>query len=233
MLKIPWLFIFLWYHLTSLLHHSHAIAHHYGEWLTYILLWDFSCSLWHLHTYKDKQSFTYKYQGLIPWNISPLAPQSVITYNKHCLASIFNSIVSSVLSHWVLPHYAVVSAPFEKLRSRNSPLPNLKGWRRGLTARWQWSANTSCNLQFIDAIKRVGKSKVDLQLVERPCFLLLVWVSPRLCSCTHRGIGMSWVSHCWFVVLTSHVTICRWSSRCSSRAFPPNVDLVSEQHVPR
>ena len=42
----------------------------------------------------------------------------MITYNKHCLASILNSIVSSVLSHWVLPHYAVVSAPFEKLRSR-------------------------------------------------------------------------------------------------------------------
>ena len=40
--------------------------------------------------------------------------QSVITYNKHSLASILNSIVSSVLSHWVLPHYAVVSAPFEK-----------------------------------------------------------------------------------------------------------------------
>ena len=43
----------------------------------------------------------------------------MITYNKHCLASVLNSIVSSVLSHWVLPHYAVVSAPFEKLRSRN------------------------------------------------------------------------------------------------------------------
>ena len=74
-----------------------------------------------LHTYKDKQSFTYKYQGLTPLNISSLAPQSVITYHKHCLASILNSIVSSVLSHWVLPHYAVVSAPFEKLRSRNGP----------------------------------------------------------------------------------------------------------------
>ena len=45
-------------------------------------------------------------------------PQSVITYHKHYLASIFNSIVSSVLSHWVLPYYTVVSAPFEKLRSQ-------------------------------------------------------------------------------------------------------------------
>ena len=26
-------------------------------------------------------------------------------------------VVSSILSHWVLPHYTVVSAPFEKLRS--------------------------------------------------------------------------------------------------------------------
>ena len=64
---------------------------------------------------------SYVYPGII----SSLAPQSVITYNKHCLASILNSIVSSVLSHWVLPHYAVVSAPFEKLRSR-------KVWHKGL-----------------------------------------------------------------------------------------------------
>ena len=28
------------------------------------------------------------------------------------------TVVSSVLSHWVLPNYAVVSAPFKKLRSR-------------------------------------------------------------------------------------------------------------------
>ena len=58
-------------------------------------------------------------RDLLPENISSLAPQSVITYHKHYLASILNSIVSSVLSHWVLPYYAVVSAPFEKLRSRN------------------------------------------------------------------------------------------------------------------
>ena len=62
----------------------------------------------------------------------------MITYNKHCLASIFNSIVSSVLSHWVLPHYAVVSAPFEELRSRNklffsiSPLSIALTWAAAL-----------------------------------------------------------------------------------------------------
>ena len=57
-------------------------------------------------------------RDLLPEITSSLAPQSVITYNKHCLASILNSIVSSVLSHWVLPYYAVVFAPFKKLRSR-------------------------------------------------------------------------------------------------------------------
>ena len=35
--------------------------------------------------------------------------------------------MSSVLSHWVLPHHAVVSAPFEKLRSRNISLPVVYG----------------------------------------------------------------------------------------------------------
>ena len=57
-------------------------------------------------------------RDLLPRIQGFLAPQSVITYHKHCLASILNSIVSSILSHWVLPHYAVVSAPFEKLHSR-------------------------------------------------------------------------------------------------------------------
>ena len=75
------------------------------------------------YVYKDKQSFTYKYWVLYPGIIGSLAPHSMITYNKHSLASILNSIVSSVLSHWVLPHHAVVSAPFKKLRSRKVMSP--------------------------------------------------------------------------------------------------------------
>ena len=82
-------------------------------------LWSFYALYGIFYVYKDKQSFTYKYRVLHPGITSSLALQSVITYNKHCLASILNSIVSSVLSQWVLLHYAVVSAPFEKLRSRN------------------------------------------------------------------------------------------------------------------
>jgi hypothetical protein len=39
-------------------------------------------------------------------------PKSEIT-TQHYLAGISNSIVSSVLSHWVLPYFAVASAPFE------------------------------------------------------------------------------------------------------------------------
>ena len=54
------------------------------------------------------------YWVLYPGIIGSLTPHSVITYNKHSLASILNSIVSSVLSHWVLPHYAAVPAPFKK-----------------------------------------------------------------------------------------------------------------------
>ena len=69
------------------------------------------------YVYKDKQSFPYKYWVLCPGIMSSLTLQSMITYNKHSFASILNSIVSSVLSHWVLPHHAVVSAPFEKLHS--------------------------------------------------------------------------------------------------------------------
>ena len=101
-----------------ILHHDHAIAHHSfiicANGLLINSLWSLYAFYGILYVYKDKQSFTYKYQVLYPGIISSLAPQSVITYKKHSLTSILNSIVSSVLSHWVLPHYAVVSALFEK-----------------------------------------------------------------------------------------------------------------------
>ena len=145
------------HHCCVLLHHNHAIAHH-----SFIIRANglFIDSLWSLYAlygifyvYKDKQSFTYKYRVLYPGNISFLAPQSVITY---CLASILNSIVSSVLSHWVLPHYAVVSAPFEKLRSR-------KGFRQ-------------CTLPMIGFVSEDGDSPafgfLDPSLVIHGCYLI-------------------------------------------------------------
>ena len=117
----------IWHHYCVLLHHDHAIAHHsfiiHANGLLIDSLWSLYALYGIFYVYKDKQSFTYKYRVLHPGMISSLTPQSVITYNKHSLASILNSIVSSVLSHWVLPHYAVVSAPFEKLRSRKVMSP--------------------------------------------------------------------------------------------------------------
>ena len=114
----------IWHHYCVLLHHYHTIAHHSFIIRANGLFIDSLYALYGIsYVYKNKQSFTYKYWVLYPVIISSLAPQSVITYNKHCLASILNSIVSSVLSHWVLPHYAVVSAPFEKLRSRKIMSP--------------------------------------------------------------------------------------------------------------
>ena len=103
---------------SYVLHHNHAIAHHSfiirAKGLLIYSLWSFYALYGIFYVYKYKQSFTYKYWVLHPGIISSLAPHSVITYNKHSLASILNSIVSSVLFHWVLPHYTVVSAPFEK-----------------------------------------------------------------------------------------------------------------------
>jgi hypothetical protein len=66
----------------------------------------------HMHRYMDKQSIRINTASWQNNKISSFAPQSKIT-TKHYLAGISNSIVSSVLSHWVLPYFAVASAPFE------------------------------------------------------------------------------------------------------------------------
>jgi REP element-mobilizing transposase RayT len=68
----------------------------------------------HTHRYMDKQSIRINTASLmlVKEHLSYFAPQSEIT-PKHYLAGISNSTVSSVLSHWVLPYFAVASAPFE------------------------------------------------------------------------------------------------------------------------
>ena len=56
------------HHHYAILHHYDAIAHHSCSWLTYTFFMDTLRPLCHLFTYKDKQSFMYKYPGLTPLN---------------------------------------------------------------------------------------------------------------------------------------------------------------------
>ena len=64
-------------------------------------LWTFYV-LYSIYEHTRINNPLYKYQVLIPSNVSSLAPQSMITSIKHCLAKYPQHLVSSLLSHWVL-----------------------------------------------------------------------------------------------------------------------------------